>query len=72
MSQLWAWQSYAQLNNNLNNIKTLYWLFSLYAECIMQNAGLDEEQAGIKTASKSINNLREADDTTLRAESETN
>ena len=38
----------------------------------MQNAGLDEAQAGIKTARKSINNLREADDTTLRAESEKN
>ena len=37
---------------------------------IMQNAGLDEEQAGIKTAGRNINNLRYADDTTLKAESE--
>ena len=36
----------------------------------MQNAGLDEAQAGIKIAEKNINNLRYADDTTLMAESE--
>ena len=45
-------------------------LFNFYAEYIMQNAGLDEAQAGIKTAGRSINNLRYADDTTLMAESE--
>ena len=45
-------------------------LFNLYAEYIMRNAGLDEAQAGIKTAGRNINNLRYADDTTLRAESE--
>ena len=44
-------------------------LFNLYAEYIMRNAGLDEAQAGIKTAGKNINNLRYADDTTLMAES---
>ena len=36
----------------------------------MQNAGLDEAKAGIKTAGRNINNLRYADDTTLMAESE--
>ena len=36
----------------------------------MRNAGLDEAQAGIKTARRNINNLRYADDTTLTAESE--
>ena len=36
----------------------------------MRNAGLDEAQAGIKTAGRNINNLRHADDTTLMAESE--
>ena len=36
----------------------------------MQNAGLDEAQAGIKIARRNINNLRNADDTTLMAESE--
>ena len=45
-------------------------LFNLYAEYIMRNAGLDEAQAGIKIASRNINNLRYADDTTLMAESE--
>ena len=42
----------------------------LYAEYIMQNAGLDEAQARIKTAGRNINNLRYVDDTTLMAESE--
>ena len=41
-------------------------LLKLYAEYIMRNAGLDEAQAGIKIAGRSINNLRYADDTTLR------
>ena len=45
-------------------------LFNLYAEYIMQNAGLDEAQAGIKIARRNINNLRYADDTTVMAESE--
>ena len=45
-------------------------LFSLYAEYIMRNAGLEETQAGIKIARRNINNLRYADDTTLMAESE--
>ena len=45
-------------------------LFSLYAEYIIWNAGLNEAQAGIKTAGRNINNLRYADDTTLMAESE--
>ena len=45
-------------------------LFNLYAEHILQNARLDEAQAGIKIARRNINNLRHADDTTLMAESE--
>ena len=45
-------------------------LFNRYAEYIIQNAGLDEAQAGIKIAGRNINNLRYADDTTLTAESE--
>ena len=47
-------------------------LFSLYAEFIMQNARLDEPQAKIKIARRNINNLRYADDTTLRAEMKKN
>ena len=45
-------------------------LFNVYAAYIIQNAGLDESQAGIKIAGRNINNLRYADDTTLMAESE--
>ena len=45
-------------------------LFNFYAEYIMRNAGLDEAQAGIKIAGRSINNLIYADDTTLMAERE--
>ena len=50
-------------------ILSLCW-FNVYAEYIMQNTGLDEAQAGIKTAGRNINNLSYADDTTLMAESE--
>ena len=46
------------------------YLFNLYAEHIMQNARLDEVQAGIKSAGRNINNLRYKDDTILMAESE--
>ena len=44
-------------------------LFNLYAEYIIRNAGLDKAQAGIKIARRNINNLRYADDTTLKTES---
>ena len=44
-------------------------LFNFYGRYIMRNARLDESQAGIKIAKRNINNLRYADDTTLRAES---
>ena len=45
-------------------------LFNFYAEYIMQNAGLDEAQAGIKIAGRNINNLKYADGITLMTESE--
>ena len=48
----------------------MYSAFNLHAEYIRRNAGLDEAQAGIKIAGRSINNLRYADDTTLMADSE--
>ena len=53
-------------------IKAIYChpAYLTYADYIMQNAGLDEAQAGIKIAEKNINNIRYADDTTLMAESE--
>ena len=45
-------------------------LFNLYAECVMRNAGLGEPHIGFKIARRNINNLRYADDTTIKAESE--
>ena len=45
-------------------------LLNLYAEYIMRNAELEGAQAGIKVARRNINNLRYADDTTLKAENE--
>ena len=46
------------------------YLFNLYAEYIMRNAGLEEAQAGIKIAGRNISNFSNADDNTLMAESE--
>ena len=46
------------------------YLFNLYAEYIMRNAGLEEARDGIKIARRNLNNLRYADDTTLMAKSE--
>ena len=46
------------------------YLFNFYAEYIMRNNGLEAAQTGIKIARRNISNLRYADDTTLRAESE--
>ena len=45
-------------------------LFNLYAEYIMQNAGLDEAQGGIKIVGRNVNNFRYAVDTTFMADSE--
>ena len=50
--------------------KAVHPAFNFYAEYIIQNAGLDESQAGIKIAGRNISNLRCADDTCLTAESE--
>ena len=46
------------------------WLFNLYAEYIIRNAGLEETQDRIKTAGRNINNLRYADDTAIMVETE--
>ena len=54
----------------IENSIFLAWVFNLYAEYIMRNAGLEETQVGIKIAGRNINNLRYADDTTLMEESE--
>ena len=53
----------------MSNLYIVTLLFNLYAEYIMRNAGLDEAQAGINIARRNINNLRQADNTTLMAES---
>ena len=45
-------------------------IIHVYTEYIMRNAGLEEAQAGINISGRNINNLRDADDTTLMAESE--
>ena len=46
-------------------------LFNIYAEYIMRNAGLDEAQGGIRVARRNLSSLRYADDTILKAESRT-
>ena len=55
---------------NTSNLYTVTCLLNLYAEYIMQNSKLDEPQAGINIVRRNINNLRNADGTTLMAESE--
>ena len=54
----------------MSRLYLLSCLFNVYTEYIMQNAGLDESQAGIKISGRNTNSLRYADDTTLMAESE--
>ena len=63
-------QTGSKLGKEYNTCILSSCLFNLYAEYIMWNAGLDEAQAGIKIAVRSINNLSYADDATLMAESE--
>ena len=60
----------SKLGKEYIKVKLSPCLFSSYAEYIMENARLDEAQAGIKIAGRNIDNLRYADDTTLMAESE--
>ena len=62
-------QTGSKLGREYNKAHAFTLLFNFYAEYILQNARLDESQAGIKIAGKNSNNLRYAD-TTLRAESE--
>ena len=60
----------SKLRKESNKAMLSLCLFNFYAEYIMQNARLDESQAGIKTAERNINHLRYADDTILMAQSE--
>ena len=60
----------SKLGSGTSRLYIVTCLFNLYAEYIMQNAGLEEAQARIKIARRNINNRRHTDDTTLMAESE--
>ena len=62
-------QTGSKLGKEYVKVVYILTLLNLYAEYIMQNAGLDEVQAGIIIAGRNINNLRYADATTLMAES---
>ena len=66
----WTWNNRLVPNweKSTSRLCIVTLLFNLYAEYIMRNAGLDDSQAGIKTARRNTNNLRNADDTTLMAE----
>ena len=68
----WTWKNRLVLNweRGTSRLYIITRLFNLYAEYIMQNAGLVEAQAGIKIAGRNINNLSYGDDTNLMAESE--
>ena len=63
-------QTGSKLGKEYIKVKLSPCLFSSYAEYIMENARLDEAQAWIKVARRNINNLRYADDITLKSESE--
>ena len=71
-SSNWIWNNRLVPNweRSSSRLYIVTCLFNIYAEYIMQNARLDEAQAGIKISKRNINNLRYADDTTLMAESE--
>ena len=62
-------QTNSKLGKEYQGCILLPCLFNLYAEYIMQNAGLNEAQAGIKISGRNNSNLRYTDDTTLTAES---
>ena len=64
------WETCIQVRKQQLELDMEPCLFNLYAEYIMQNAGLEEAQGRIKIARRNISNLRYADDTTLTAESE--
>ena len=68
--QNWIWNNplVPDWERDMSRLYIVTYLFNLYAEYIMRNAGLEEAQAGIKIARRNIRNLRYADDTTLMAE----
>ena len=68
-SKNWTWNNRLVPNRkrSMSRLYTVTCSFNFYVEYIMRNTGLEETQAGIKIAGRSINNLRYADDTTLIA-----
>ena len=70
LNQIWKNELVPNWERSMSGCILSPGLFNVYAEYIMQNAKLDETQAGIKIARRNINNLRYVDDTTLMAESE--
>ena len=68
-NQIWNNRLVQNWERSMSKLYIVTCLFNLHAEYIMQNAGLDEAQAGIKIAWRNINILRYADGTTLMAES---
>ena len=64
-NQTWNNRLVPNWERSMSTLYIVTHIFNLYAEYIMQNAGLDEAQAGIKIAGTNINNFRYADDTTL-------
>ena len=69
-NQTWNNRLVQTWERSISSLYIVTLLFNLYAKYIMQNAGLDESQAGIKIARRKINSFRYIDDTTLMAESE--
>jgi len=67
LEQTWNNELVPNWERSTSRLYIVILLILLYAVYIMRNAGLDEAQAGIKTARRNINNLRYADDTTLMA-----
>ena len=59
-----------QIQRSMSRLHFVFYLFNWYAEYIIQNAWLDEAQAGIKIVGRNINNFRYTHDTTLMVESE--
>ena len=64
------WPPDANRKRSMSRLYIVTCLFNLYAEYIMRNAGLEEEQTGIKISGRNINNFRYAADTTIMSESE--
>ena len=69
-NQTWNNRLVPNWERNMSRLYIVTCLFNLYAEHIMRNTGLEEAQAVTKIVERNINNLRYADDTTLKAESE--